>query len=332
MKSLLCILGAEAIAMAVTLTVALDIYAHQRFESLGAVNIWGYRGPVAHVRAPNEIRVVVVGGSRAFGWGQPGPALTTELRRQIMLTTDRRGGELRSIVAINLGRLGALPDSYPAMIDHYAYLQPDYICVYDDLGVRGSLAAEERSGVFALTGYAPVLPLALREKGFSWRFGDVNRGYGSAESQRGAAASSIVRRGAGSMLAGAGDLLGAADRFVARVLVSGSRETSPRVDSAVSYADAMMTAVDAAHRRARGVVVVTSPSETPEQVANARALEIPLQKALASTAWLRFVDLGTETPLYDHALRLDGWNYGGTATALVAERIAPAVLSLIVKP
>jgi len=36
--------------------------------------------------------------------------------------------------------------------------------------------------------------------------------------------------------------------------------------------------------------------------------------------------------LYDHALRLDGWNYGGTATALVAERIAPAVLSLIVKP
>ena len=325
------LLAIEAIAMAATLTLALDMYAHKRVEALGGVNFWGYRGPVAPQRQRNEIRVALVGGTRAFGWGQSGTALVGEIRRLILLTTDQRGGELRPVVTINLGRPGALPDSYPATIEHYSYLQPDYICLYDDLGVRGSSAADDRSGVFELTGYAPALPLVLREKGLIWRFGDVKRGYGSAQSQHGAAPS-VLRRGAGSMLEGAGDVLGAADRFVARIVVSRSRETSPRVDGAASYADAMMTAVDTAHRRARGVVVVVSPSETPEQVANARALEIQLQKALASAAWLRFVDLRTETALYDDALRVDGWNYGGTGTALVAERMTPAVLSLIGKP
>jgi hypothetical protein len=325
------LLAIEAIAMAATLTLALDMYAHKRVEALGGVNFWGYRGPVAPQRQPNEIRVALVGGTRAFGWGQSGTALVGEIRRLILLTTDQRGGELRPVVTINLGRLAALPESYPATIEHYSYLQPDYICLYDDLGVRGARSNEADSAVFALTGYTPVLPLVLREKGMVWRFSDVKRGYASAESQR-AARASAVRRAAGRTLEAVADGLGGADRVMARMLRSRNRDASPRDASAVTYADAMMTAIEAAHRRARGVVVAVSPSETPEQVANARALEIQLQKALASAAWLRFVDLSTETALYDDALRVDGWNYGGTATALVAERIAPAVLSLMAKP
>lgn len=331
MKSLLWILGAETVATAAVLLLALDIYAHQRVEPLGGVNIWGYRGPVAQSRAPKEVRLVLVGGTRAFGWGQPGPALTNEVRRLILLTTDRPGGETRPVVAINLGRAGALPDSYPEIIDHFSYLQPDYICLYDDLGVSGSSAANDRSGVFELTGYAPVLPLVLREKGLSLRYGDVTRGYESADSSRGAAPS-MLRRGAGTMVESAGVVLGAADRLATRALISRRHQTPPQVDDSTAYAGAMMTAIDAAHRRARGVVVVTSPSERPEQVANARAFEIQRRKALVSADWFRFVDLGAEPALFDPALRVDGWNYGSTATALVAQRIAPAVLSLIEKP
>jgi hypothetical protein len=325
----LWILVVEAVLIAAAVTVALDIYAHQRVESAGGVNVWGYRGPVAHAKAAAEIRIVIVGGTRAYGWGQHGSGLTTELRRQIMLTTDRPGRELRPIVAINLGQLGALPESYPATLDHYAYLRPDYVCIYDDLGVAGS-ESFERSGVFALTGYAPALPLVLREKGLVWRFGDVERGYAAAGSNRDAS-SSFVRRTGGAVLAAGGDTLGAADRMMARLVTSNRSEASRR-DGPASYVNAMMTAIDAAHRRARGVVVVLSPAEKPEQVADARALDSRLKSELEASSWLRIVDLGQETPLSRADSRVDGWNFGGAATALVAERIARAVLSFIEKP
>ena len=338
------ILVVEAAAIAGTLALSLDVYAHKRVEDLGGVNIWGYRGPVAHQRQLNEIRVAVVGGTRAFGWGEPASALVSEVRRLIMLTTDQPGAELRPVVAINLGRLGALADSYPAAIEHFSYLQPDYICLYDDLGVRGGSSTQDTSGVFALTGYAPVLPLVLREKGMIWRLGDVQRGYASAESQRDPGTSTLWRA-AGSTLEAVGDTLGAADRAVLAMLprnrvvrLKADTTTEPRTvrgvrlqpDSTAEYADAMIAAIDTAHRHARGVVVVVSPSETAEQAGNLRALKIRLDGMLGSTAWLRLVDLGEEPALSaDHALRLDGWNYASAGLARVANRIAPALLSLI---
>ena len=87
----------------------------------------------------------------------------------------RSSNRLRPVVVLNLGRLGGLPDSYPTTIEHYSYLKPDYICLYDDLGVRGAVPTGGTSGVFELTGYAPALPLVLREKGMVWRYGDVKR-------------------------------------------------------------------------------------------------------------------------------------------------------------
>jgi len=329
LKKLLSVLAAEAVLIAATMTVALDIYAHQRVQSVGGVNVWGYRGPVAHARAANEVRVAIVGGTRAFSWGQPGSGLTTELQRQIMLTTDRPGRELRPIVVVNLGRLGALPDAYAATLDHYAYLRPDYVCLYDDLGISGSHAVE-RSGVFALTGYAPALPLVLREKGLVWRFGDVKRGYAAAASSD-AVSAPFARRVGGAVLESAGGALGTADRLVAHAVTS-DKGNAFRENDSTSYVQSMMTAIDAAHRHARGVIVVLSPAEKPEQVANARALAGRLKSELATASWLRVVDLAEETPLSNADSRVDGWNFGGAATALVATRIAPAVLSFIEKP
>jgi hypothetical protein len=69
-------LAAQLIIFAVLATVAADLVAHKRVELLGGVNIWGYRGPVAHQRQPNELRLVFVGGTRAFGWGEPASGTT----------------------------------------------------------------------------------------------------------------------------------------------------------------------------------------------------------------------------------------------------------------
>ncbi len=310
----------QAFALAATLTVALDMYAHKRVEDLGGVNFWGYRGPVAAQRRPNEIRVVVVGGTRAFGWGQPSPVLASQLRRLVLLTTDRPGSVLKPVTVINLGRPGALPDSYAGTLDHFSYLRPDYICIYDDLGMRGAGPDEGASVVFALTGYAPVLPLVLREKGMAWRRGGVSQGSGDAGQAR--AVASPLRRVADSTIEALGAGLGAADRVAARPLAR-------RDDRPAPYADAMIAAIEAAHGHAHGVVVAVSPADATEQAENLRALTARLRGTAGSAPWLRFVDLGAEARLRGDALRLDGWNYGGVGTTVVAEQITPALLSLI---
>ncbi len=332
MKAMLWLLAVEALAIACALTVALDLREHGRVAALGGVNEWGYRGPVARQRGHNEIRVVVVGGTRAFGWGLTASALAGEIRRVVMLTTDRPGAELRPVVVINLGRLGALPESYPATITHYSYLRPDYVCLYDDLGVPGGVptsGTDGTSAVFQLTGYAPALPLVMREKGMVWRFGDVQSGY-VPDAQRREPHTPIVRRAAGAALEAIGGTLEAADRRIAR-MIERRRDSATAPSESTDYADTMMTAIDAAHRAALGVVVVTSPTETAPQAANRRALDTRLA-SLGGAPWLRVVDLGSDPRLAaDRALRIDDWNYSSSGITVIASEIASALLSLIAK-
>ncbi len=201
------LIACEVIASVFLLLLGLDMYAHHRVEDLGGVNVWGYRGRVARARQPNEIRVAVIGGTRAHGWGQTASAMTNELRRIVMLTTDQKGGEIRPVTVINLGQLGALPDSYVSRTEHFAYLAPDYICLYDDLGVTGLLTGSAPSGIYELTGYFPILPLVLREKAELWK----------------STPSTSPRRLAGSMLEWVASGIAAADRLLWRTVPRGRR-------------------------------------------------------------------------------------------------------------
>jgi len=315
-RTVIAVAGIEAVLTAVTVTTALDIYAHRRVEELGGVNIWGYRGAVAPQRQPNDIRIEVVGGTRAFGWGEPAGSLGSQIRRLMLLAIDRPGAVVRPVTVVSVGRLGALPDSYPAVIEHYAYLQPDIICIYDDLGVRGS-EPTERSAVFELTGYAPALPVVLAEKGKAWRYGSVSRGYTSTSAS---STASAAKQLAGVAFEATGEGLGAADAGAARLFRS--------EPAAAPYADAMMASIEAARRRAHAVVLVLSPAETPEQQHNAAALR-PRLPDTAGAPWLRIVDLDSEPRLRRDDLRYDGWNYSGVATTIAAEHITPAVLRFV---
>lgn len=315
------ILASEVVVIGLLLTIAMDVRAHARVQDFGGLNVWGYRGPVAHQRQPGEIRIVVVGGTRAFGWGEPASALVSHLRRVIMLTTDRPGQPLRPVIVINLARLGALPDDYPAVLSRYAYLEPDYVCLYDDLGERGADFDANASGVRALTGYQPALPLVLREKGMAWRFGDVNRGYVAARA--GAGAGFGLRTAAGMLLESVGAALTTVDRAAGYAFGGRRAGADDRVES---YADQMMAAIDAAHRRRRGVVLVLSPAESSAQASRRRVLLGRIDRA---APWLRVVDLDGRRELTDPAMRLDGWNYGSAAIMRTAELIAPAFISLL---
>ena len=78
------------------------------------------------------------------------------------------------------------------------------------------------------------------------------------------------------------------------------------------------------------MVVVVSPSETAGQAANRRAFEARLAAPPGDAPWLRVVDLRDDSRLAaDLTLRIDDWNYASAGVALVASRIAPALLSLM---
>jgi hypothetical protein len=317
---LAAVFAIQVIVFAGLAGVALDLYAHKRLETLAGLNLWGYRGVVAHQRQPREIRLVVVGGTRAFGLGMPASwTIATVVRQEVMLVTDRPGGVVRQVVALTLARPGALPDSYTGTIEHFAYLKPDYICIYDDLGVGGAPLPEETSGVFARTGYWPALPLALQEKGMLWRFGSVQAGYVRTASP----GTSWMRRVSGTALQGAGIMLAGVDRMMARPAIP------HRADDPERYAAQMMQTLGVALNHARGVVVALGPAESPLQASNLAALLPRLDNELRTTPRLRLVNLQADAVLRDPSQRLDGWNYGGEAIATAARAIAPSVVELI---
>ena len=306
--------------------VALDLFAHKRVESVAGLNMWGYRGEVAAQKQPREIRIAVIGGTRAFGLGLAATwTTTTVLRQYVRLATDRPGYELRPVVALNLARVSALPDSYLSTITHYAYLKPDYLCIYDDLGVGGEPSFEKTSGIYAATGYMPMLPLVLREKAMAWKFGDVVAGY---RAERSLIEGRWFKRSAGVALDVSGRALGAFDRTFARVVANQRVDWSGAVSPNL-YAATLMNAVGYAAEHARGVVLVVSPAETARQSANLAALMPLIYARLPQHPSVRFISLNDIPTLRDPALRLDEWNFGGDATEVVAKRIAPAMIELI---
>jgi hypothetical protein len=298
------VLAIEALVLAVLALAAADLAAHKRVDPLGGLNIRGYRGPIAHQRQPNELRIVFVGGTRAFGWGEPASGTTVAaVRFELTRVLDVPNKPLMPIVAINLGQIGARPDSYTATLARFAYLKPDYIGIFDDLGESGPNRPFAPSGIFALTGYQPMLPLVLREKGAVTRVSAV-----------------------GAPLEYLGSALDAADRDLARV--AGPAGTSPPASSPQAYASAIIRTIEVAHSQARGIVVVLSPVETALQRRNFEALLLQLSER-HSPAWLRCVDLSEQADLRDPSLRLDGFSFGATATSIAARAIAPAFLALI---
>jgi hypothetical protein len=312
----------QALVFSAVACVALDLYAHKHAENVAGLNIRGYRGPVAHQKQPREIRVAVFGGTRAFGLGSSAAwTMATVIRQEVMLATDRPGREIRQVVPFTLAWPGALPDSYATTLDYFAYLKPDYICIYDDLGVGGAPLREEQSGLFARTGYWPALPVALQEKGMLWRFGSVRAGYDRQAAS--ASPQGPVRRAAGAGLQLAGQLLSSGDRLIARTPLPHRAENPER------YATQLMQAVDLALTQARGVVVAVSPVESRLQASNAVAVMPQLEARARTTGRFRLVNLAQEPLLMDRSQRLDEWNYGGDAIAAAAKRIAPVVIDLI---
>jgi ketosteroid isomerase-like protein len=183
------ILAVQGVVLAGLLLLAADIYAHKRVEMVGGFNIWGYRGAVVKQRAPGDARVLLLGGTRAYGYGASADdTIAHALEWELTVQTQRR------TTVINAAHMGATASDYATMVDRHADLDPDVIVLYDDLGYAAT--RPRRSSVAsAFNGYEPILPIVLEEKGMflrqrasvvsrslGWVFQTIGRGLKNVES------------------------------------------------------------------------------------------------------------------------------------------------------
>jgi hypothetical protein len=298
------VLAFEAMALGAALLLVADFRAHRASEQLGGVNIWGYRGPVMRQKAGNETRIAVVGGDLAFGWGvAASETLAPGLRLLASVALDRPGNAARRVTAVNLGAMGLPPRRYASRVDHYRYLRPDVVCIYVDLPSSAAdsgwaVLPQENSLIFAATGYAPMLPLVLVDKG--------------------AAVQS-------TLMAQTGRLLSNADAAMYRALWKTARPVT-----ADGEADAIADATRAALTVARGVVVIVPPYAN-DGIDTGRHMDVIARVGTVfhDDRRVRMVDLGDVGELADPGLKLDGVNFSAGGHARVAEVVAPAVLELV---
>lgn len=161
-----------AIGVPLAALLAADVYFHHRIERFAGVNVWGYRGPRVGRKHAGEHRLVMIGGSTAFGYGvNYNQAIPAYLERDLRPLS--RSGAPVTVVNLGFNAQGA----YAFRFAEEDYLKLDYDTAilyegYNDLGdAPNEFVGRRDSPVFRLTGYYPVVHIALREKAMALRSG-----------------------------------------------------------------------------------------------------------------------------------------------------------------
>jgi lysophospholipase L1-like esterase len=153
-----------------------DLREHAKFTD-DSLNALGYRGPLLGPKAPGEVRLGVLGGSIAYGYGvATDDALPTQLQLQLAQAGKR-------VTVVNLAGNGDSSVCFSSTVDQYQYLALDAILIYSGDNDLAAGAAERdpascvrnRSAIFRATGYMPILFDVLRERYFHLRYADINQ-------------------------------------------------------------------------------------------------------------------------------------------------------------
>jgi lysophospholipase L1-like esterase len=328
---LAAITGALAILLA-------DIYLHFRVQNLAGVNVWGYRGAVVGRKSPGEIRVVVLGGSTAFGYGLPANE-SWSFYLEELLNSSGSGQKYR---VVNLGAPGQGAYGFAFDLADYAYLRYDVVILYEGYNDLGNPMAfdptpavvnhylwRRQSPVFRLTGYFPILPLVFREKAMALRSGgQLDAAYrGEVHFSPGLAA-----RMTASALTSAATVAEAVGRRVGR-LTDGAALSHAQLDTTSwrSYTDSVVKAVADARTRGARVIVVTQPYISDAHVAQQRALTAAIASRFDDDSGVRHVNLGTAVDLRDSSVAYDGIHLVARANRTIAEHLVQPVREILVR-
>jgi hypothetical protein len=328
--------GAVLLSILVPLTalLAADAFLHTRFQRTGGVNIWGYRGPIAHRKRAGERRIVMLGGSGAFGYGVSWKeAIPARLESKF-----RDAGERVSVVNLAYNNEGAY--SFRFTLPDYLYLDYELAILYegyndlmgDPRGPNLSVFRHD-SPVFRVTGYLPILPLIFREKAASMLYrGDINQWYDELRTGKKAVfdASLADRAKAGALNATAavGDAI---QRQIGRMSPEPQRSITSADASGCAYpwaeyCQSILTAVEFGLQHDKRLFVVTQPYLADKagvrQVEQQQAMASALQRRFGADRRVAYFNAGTVVDLTDPAISFDRMHL----TALGNERVASALV------
>lgn len=335
---------AAVLSVVVALTAALvaDLYLHRRAERSAGLNRWGYRGPVIGAKQPGELRVVVLGGSTAFGygvtWDEAIPAL---LERAL----NEQSGQAPARV-VNLGYNNEGVYTFLPTLQDFDYLDADVVVLYEgyndlsgDSGPNLSVYRHD-SAVFRLTGYFPILPLALSEKALSLRYGgDLNAAY--AATRNDPVGKTVFRPGlADRTSAAALDAAGAVSSSLSRQLDRLATHQRPVVSATEAgcaapwshYCQAIFVATRYALEHGKAVVIGSQPRKVAEgaQIHDSQqsALVDMIARGFPNDPRVRYVDLRDAVDLTNTNIAFDGMHLNAEGNGIIAKGLAPAVRAL----
>ena len=310
-----------------------DLYVHRKFDKAAGLNIWGYRGPVLGRKQPNEIRVAVIGGSTALGFGLP---WTDAFPHQLEVALNRsEAARTRHFVVANLGYNNNGAYSFRYTLEDYEYLSYDVVCFYEgynDLNDMTNVRVSRRdSGIFRWTGYYPLLPTVAIEKAMQLRHGgDLRAAYwGRPVVFR----PNFADRTKASALETSMAILNALEQ---RVDSGELRKIELPVELSEGcgkrwavYCHSVALAVAEARKMGKAVLVVTQPYIKDIHRDQQRALKGMLSARWGGDPWVRHVDLGDAVDLKDETLCWDGMHLTPAGNQKIAGGLVQPVLDAV---
>jgi hypothetical protein len=303
--------AAEALLTVALALFAADINLHDRLQPVAGLNTRGFRGPLRLTpRTAGQHRLLIVGDASTFGFGV---ALDQSLPSYVGSLLTVRAGRTVDKYSMQVINAAAPPDGAYAMryaVRDFAAFEPDLVLVdggYD--GLCRSCPANRsvmrhRSAIFRATGYWPIVPQYLEEKGVELR-------------ERSSAAAQAL----GRVVSAAGRLAywvdGVPVPAAARATDEGIAGPDGRVEVAADpscgsrwaeYCGAVAGAVDEALAQpwVRYVVVMTPPYLSEVHREQQRAMASMVAARYGAMARVRYLDAGEAVDLKDPAMTLGG--------------------------
>ncbi len=325
--------------------LALDVYLHHRVQDSAGVNVWGYRGAPVGRKKPDEVRVLAIGGSTAFGyglpWNQSWPYYLEDL-----LNADRRAHDLAGrVTVVNLGIPTDSARTFVATLNDYAYLRGDLAIFYEgynDLGldtnppknttnpaVSHYLAWRHQSPIFRWTGYFPIFPLVLNEKASLLLHGRIGASEDDVRFRP-----DLAKRATAAAMKEAADIGVSLERRLGTltdVAVQKSQLTDAGCGRWSEYCGAVRDAVQHALAHGQRAIVVTQPYVSDLHVDQQRALAAMLTRQFGGDSRVRYVNLGRLLDIRDPHVAYDGLHLVATANRRVAEALLTAVSDMLPK-
>ena len=344
-KYLLFALMAVALATCAMIgtLVATELYLHKRYENLVGLNIRGYRGKIVGRKQPGEKRIVVLGGSTAFGYGTRSyEAFPFYLQQKLTQRRQKNNQGPVSVANLAYNNQGAF--SFLYTLQDYDYLNYDAALFYEgynDTQLNTYICSRHNDLLFRLTGYQMLLPMILREKAMSIRFnGKMDEAYWSA---RGVAPKTIfhpnlAQRTSADAIEMAANI---ADSLQTQLGHRYAREKQQEQESIPPvegfegewghYCYWVERAVDYTLKHGKKAIVVTQPYISDRHVQQQDALVAMLQKYFKGNPNLLYVNLGHCIDIHDTTLVFDGVHLVAAGNEKIADGLVDPILELLNK-